>query len=137
MNYLIDTCVISDFFKKIPSIVEKFKELSPKQIYISATTVMEIEYGLSLHADREKKIRPLWEQLLKHTQVIPFSYACALSAATIRSKLKNAGLPIGPYDILIAGTAMANDMIMVTSNFKEFNRIAGIIVEDWRAKLQK
>lgn len=132
MNYLIDTCVVSDFFKKIPSVVENFKRLSPKQIHISSITVMEIEYGLNLHKEREKKIRPLWEQLLKYTQVTSFSHACAVSAAAIRSQLKSAGQPISAYDILIAGTAIANDMVMVTSNLKEFNRVSGMTVEDWR-----
>jgi tRNA(fMet)-specific endonuclease VapC len=58
MNYLLDTCVVSDFFKKIPSVIENFKRLSPKQIHISAITVMEIEYGLNLHKEREKKNTP-------------------------------------------------------------------------------
>lgn len=52
---------------------------------------------------------------------IPFSHSCVTSAAEIRSKLKNAGRLIGPYDILIAGTALVNDMIMVTSNLNKFS----------------
>jgi len=132
MNYLIDTCVVSDFFKKIPAVVNRFKQLSPRQIHISSITVMEVEYGLRLNPEREKKIRPLWEQLLAYIQVVPFSHDSAESAASIRSELKNAGLLIGPYDILIAGTAIANNMVMVTSNVKEFNRVSEITVEDWR-----
>ena len=132
MNYLIDTCIISDFFKKHPVVIEKFKQLSPQQIHISSITVMEIEYGLNLNAEREKKIRPLWEQLRKHTSIISFSYACAVSAASIRSQLKNQGLLIGPFDILIAGSAMANNMIMITANLKEFKRVSGIKIENWR-----
>ncbi len=134
MNYLIDTCVVSDFFKKIPSVIQHFQQLSPTQIYVSTITAMEIEFGLILNKEQEKKIRPQWEQLIKNIVLVPFSNACALSAASIRSQLKKAGLPIGPFDILIAGTAMANDLIMVTSNFKEFNRVRGLIIEDWRRK---
>lgn len=132
MNFLLDTCVISDFFKKIPSVIDNFKKLSPNQIHISAITAMEIEYGLNLNFERSKKITPVWRQLLQCTNVVPFSTHSAFTSALIRSDLKTQGLPIGPYDILIAGTALANNMIMVTSNLKEFNRVAGLMVENWR-----
>lgn len=131
MNYLIDTCILADFFKKIPAVVERFRETSPGQIYLSSITVMEIEYGLKLNPERTKKIRPLWNQLVKHVQTIPFSDACAVAAAAVRSQLKQEGLPIGPYDILIAGTAIANDLIVVTANLKEFQRVSSLKVENW------
>lgn len=132
MNYLLDTCVISDFFKKIPSVISQFENLSPSQIHISTITVMEIEYGLRLSEEREKKIRPLWETLLKQIKIVIVCHQCAIAIATIRAKFKNAGLLIGPYDILIAGTALANKFIMVSSNLKEFNRISEIKIENWR-----
>jgi tRNA(fMet)-specific endonuclease VapC len=93
---------------------------------------MEIEYGLRLHQERENKIRPIWNSLLQVVQVVPYSSQCAKATASIRSNLKAAGLPIGPYDILIAGTAVAQNMIVVTSNCGEFKRISSITVEDWR-----
>lgn len=132
MNYLLDTCVISDFLKKIPSVVEHFKVLSPEKIHISSITVMEVEYGLKLNAERAKKIRPLWTELLKYVHVIPYSPQCAVASAYLRADLKEKGLPIGPFDVLIAGTSLAHKMIMVTSNSGEFRRISGITLEDWR-----
>ncbi len=132
MNHLLDTCVISDLFKKIPSVVTHFKKLTPSQIHISTLTVMEIEYGLKLYEEREKVIRPKWESLLEQIKIIPFCSQCAVATAMIRSKLKNLGLPIDPYDSLLAGTALAHTMIMVTSNLKEFKRVSEITIEDWR-----
>ena len=132
MNYLLDTCVISDFFKKNPSVIAHFEQVSPAQIHVSTITVMEIEYGLRLNVDREKKIRPLWETLLQQIKVILLCHQCAIAIATIRARLKNTGLAIGPYDSLIAGTALAHHLIMVTSNSKEFNRLPEIEIEDWR-----
>jgi tRNA(fMet)-specific endonuclease VapC len=41
-------------------------------------------------------------------------------------------MPIGPYDVLIAGQAMARDMILVTHNTQEFGRVPGLRLEDWR-----
>jgi tRNA(fMet)-specific endonuclease VapC len=136
MNFLLDTCVVSDFFKKIPAIVKHFEAVSPENIHISTITVMEIEYGLKLNPEKEKKIRPLWKSFLNHIQVIPYSPQCAIASASIRANLKCSGLSIGPYDILLAGTALAQDMIMVTSNIGEFKRIPDITIEDWRIEAE-
>jgi tRNA(fMet)-specific endonuclease VapC len=133
-NYLLDTCVVSDFFKKIPSVINHFQKVSPSQIHISTITYMEIEYGLSLEKTRDRKIRPLWKELIKSIQVLPFSNLCAIKAAEIRANLKSLGEPIGPYDILIGGSALAHNMMMVTSNMREFKRIKGIFIEDWRTE---
>lgn len=132
MSYLLDTCVISDFFKKIPSVVKHFESVSPEKIHISSITVMEIEYGLRLHQEKEKKIRPLWKALLNHIHVIPYLPKCAIASAAIRASLKIKGLSIGPYDVLIAGTSLAHELIMITSNSCEFNRIPELTIEDWR-----
>jgi len=132
MNYLLDTCTVSDFFKKMPASIAHFAALSPSQLYISTITVMEVEYGLKLHKEREVKIRPLWTALLQNISVVPFSHADAVFAAKIRAQLKEVGLPIGAYDIQLAGTALANNFIFVTSNSGEFKRIAEITIENWR-----
>lgn len=132
MNYLLDTCTVSYFFKKFPSVVKNFKKVRPEQIHISSITVMEIEYGLRLHHEREKQLRPIWNSLLKFSQVISYSDQCATATASIRASFKNAGLPVCPYDVLIAGTAVAHKLVVVTSNLNEFKRIPDIIIEDWR-----
>jgi tRNA(fMet)-specific endonuclease VapC len=136
MSYLIDTCVVSDFFKKNPAVVKIFELTSPDEIYISSITVMEIEYGLRLNLEKEKKIRPLWKDLLNSVNVIAYSSKCAIASASVRANLKNKGLSIGPYDVLIAGTSLAYSLIIVTSNIGEFRRIPNITIEDWRNKEQ-
>jgi tRNA(fMet)-specific endonuclease VapC len=85
MSYLLDTCVISDFFKKMPMTIEHFERVSPKQIHISSISVMEIEYGLKLNSEREKKIRPIWDALLKEIRILPFSEPCANATAIVRA----------------------------------------------------
>jgi tRNA(fMet)-specific endonuclease VapC len=50
----------------------------------------------------------------------------------IRSDLERAGTPIGPYDLMIAATALAHDLILVTNNTREFARVAGLQIEDWQ-----
>lgn len=132
MNYLLDTCTISDFFKKIPSVIQHFERLSPWQIFVSTISIMEIEYGLELAPERALKIRPVWDNLLKYVQIVPYTAKCANQCASMRANLRAQGLPVGPYDLLIAGSAAAHDLIVVTSNLKEFRRIFNIKIENWR-----
>lgn len=132
MNYLLDTCVVSDLFKKIPSVINNFEKVTPSQIFLSSITAMEIEYGLSLHPERERKLRPIWTSFLKFIQVVPYSLACAKATAEFRAYLKDSGKLIGPYDLLIAGTAVNYGYILVTSNMKEFERIKDVTIVNWR-----
>lgn len=57
----------------------------------------------------------------------------AEATAKARAILKRRGRPIGAYDILIAGTALAHDLTVVTANFREFRQVEGLRVEDWRS----
>ena len=50
----------------------------------------------------------------------------------VRAALRRRGTPIGPYDVLIAGCAMARGLTLVTANSSEFSRIAGLTLDDWR-----
>ena len=133
MKYLLDTCVISDLFKKIPNVLKHFESVAPAELAISTLTIMEIEYGLKINPDKEIKIRPVWINFLKQIHLIAYSPQCAISTGVLRGKLKTAGIPIGPYDILIAGTAMAHQLCIVTSNEKEFICLPEIPVKNWRS----
>lgn len=65
--------------------------------------------------------------------VLPFDDVDARVAAEIRAVLKRAGTPIGPLDTLIAGQALARDLTLVTRNTREFQRIEGLMLENWEA----
>jgi tRNA(fMet)-specific endonuclease VapC len=132
MNYLLDTCVISDFLKKHTQTLNHFKNALPKQLFISTVTIMEIEYGLALNPEKAKKIRPLWDDLLELIIVVPYCKECASNTAIQRALLKNSGRLIGPYDIQLVGTALAHNLVMVTSNVHEFSRTTQLTVKDWR-----
>lgn len=57
----------------------------------------------------------------------------AEATAKARANLKQRGQPIGAYDVLVAGTALAHELILVTSNVREFRRVEGLRIEDWRS----
>ncbi|MCF4969098.1 type II toxin-antitoxin system VapC family toxin [Nostoc sp. CMAA1605] len=133
MGYLLDTCVISDFVKGEEMTLQQLKSSNPKDIFISSLTVMEIKYGLGINPQRAIKIQSLIETLLNTVTIIPFGLTEAEEAAQIRGTLKKLGTPIGAYDVLIAATAIVHNHILVTSNIREFQRIASLQIENWRS----
>lgn len=132
MKYLLDTCTVSDFVKGQPGVMARIKALSPRQIVVSALTRMEIDYGLALNSERARKLTPVLDAFFSVVSTVPFDEADARATAAIRAALKSKGQPIGAYDALIAGTAVARGLIVVTSNVGEFHRVSGLQVENWR-----
>ncbi|MCC7310315.1 MAG: type II toxin-antitoxin system VapC family toxin [Sulfuritalea sp.] len=132
MKYLLDTCTVSDFVKGQPKVLARVKATAPNLIAVSALTRMEVDYGLALNVERARKLAPLLDAFFSAILTLPFDAADARAAAAIRAALKNQGQPIGAYDVLIAGTALARGLVVVTSNTGEFKRVSGLQLEDWR-----
>ncbi len=132
MKYLLDTCTVSDFVKGQPGVLARIKATPPSQIAVSVITRMEIEFGLQLNPERARKIGPVLDGMFNAITTLALSEADAIAAAAIRTALQRRGQPIGPYDILIAGCGLARGLIVVTSNTGEFERVGGLLLENWR-----
>lgn len=130
--FLLDTCAVSDFVKGDVSTGKLLKSYAPSQIYISSVTCMEVEYGLQRIPAKRKKIDPIINMLFDVATIVEFSQKTALIAAKIRYELQRKGTPIGPYDFMIAASAIEKGLAVVTSNVSEFRRIKGLVVENWR-----
>jgi tRNA(fMet)-specific endonuclease VapC len=79
----------------------QIKNHSPREIAVSAITLMEIEYGLFLNPAKAKKIRPILDEFLASISILAFGNQEAICAAQIRAALKQSGTPIGAYDLLM------------------------------------
>jgi tRNA(fMet)-specific endonuclease VapC len=132
MKYLLDTCTVSDFVKGQPNVLARVKAIPPRLIAVSALTRVEVDYRLALNTGRARKLAPMLDAFFSTIATLPFDEADAKAAAAIRAALKTKGQPIGAYDVLIAGTALARGLVVVTSNAGEFKRVSGLQVEDWR-----
>lgn len=132
MRYLLDTCVVSDFVKGDHSTMIRFRQTPPTEIALSSITVMELRYGLAINPQRAEKVEPAIAAILASVTIVPFGIAEAGRSAEIRAVLKSQGQPIGAYDVLIAATAIEHQLIMVTANQREFERVPGLVVENWR-----
>lgn len=132
MRYLLDTCVISDFIKGEPGTQARLKQTPPTDIAVSVITVMELRYGLQLNPQRAQKIEPVITSFLSSITLLPFGISEAEQVAHIRAILRSQGQPIGAYDVLIAATALQYNLVMITANQREFDRVPGLQTENWR-----
>lgn len=128
--YVLDTNTLIYFFKGSGRVAERMLNEAPTDIGIPAVVIFELLTGIAKSVSPRKRTGQL-DSLLDAIKVLPFSIEEAKSSAAIRSQLENKGTPIGPFDVLIAGTAMANRAILVSHNLAEFNRIDGLKTEDW------
>lgn len=131
MRYLLDTNVVIALLNDATSAVARTaRRHRPGNIGISAVIAHELFYG-AYKSHRAKQNVALVESL--RLEVLDFDKDDARKAGEIRALLAVMGSPIGPYDVLIAGQALARDMILVTHNTNEFSRVPGLRIEDWEA----
>lgn len=131
-RYLLDTCTLSDFFKGDSRTRARIQLTQPIQVAVSTVTVMEIRYGFELNPSIKKKFQSSFEAFLTVSETISFDHSSAIIAAKLRAELKTRGTPIGAWDLLIASTALAHGLILVTSNTREFNFVPSLKIENWR-----
>jgi tRNA(fMet)-specific endonuclease VapC len=132
LNYLLDTCVLSDFARGEVNTLDRVKTTSPAQIAASSITAMEVEFGLKLDPVRARRLAPVMHALLQAITILPYGIEDARATAMLRATLQKRGRPIGAYDALIAGCALARGLVLVTSSEREFRRIGGLQIENWR-----
>jgi len=131
MRYLLDTNICIYLIKRRPSeVLERFSQHSPQDVAISTITLFELQYGIEKSQYRKRSESALAKFLLP-LNLIDLDRSSAIEAAAIRAQLEKKGMPIGPYDLLIAGLALSQGMILVTNNTQEFERIVGLHLENW------
>jgi tRNA(fMet)-specific endonuclease VapC len=128
--YALDTNTVSYLLKGVGRVGERFLATPPAEVGIPSVVLFELEFGLARSSRAEKRRKELGE-LLAHFAILPFGPGEARAAALIRHELERSGRPIGPYDLLIAGTAMSHRATLVTRNTRELGRVRGLTVEDW------
>lgn len=132
MRFLLDTCVVSDFTERQSAVSDRILALSPTDLAVSVITEMELAYGLFLNARIAERIKPIIERFFGAIKVLPFDRGTVEVTANLRARQKRRGRPVGAYDALIAGTALAHGLILVTSNTREFSQIEELRIENWR-----
>lgn len=131
MTYMLDTNICIYAMKRKPEkVLQRLKETLDDGICISSITLAELEYGMKHSSNPSKNEQALLRFLLPFS-VLPFGASAASEYGEIRAYLQSQGTPIGPLDMLIAGHARSEGMILVTNNTREFERVPGLQLENW------
>jgi len=130
MRYLLDTNAVIILLNYARSkLAVRVRREKPVDIVMSAIVAHELFYG-AFKSQRVTKNLALLDAL--QFAIVEFDKEDARRAGELRAILAAEGAPIGPYDALVAGQAMARNLILVTHNTSEFERVPGLRIEDWQ-----
>jgi len=131
MRYLLDANAVIDLLNDADSkLAKRVRREGPNDIAISAIVSHELFYGAFKSARPSHNVDVI--DALQFA-VLEFDKDDARQSGSVRALLASRGTPIGPYDVLIAGQALARNMILITRNMDEFTRVPGLRAEDWSA----
>lgn len=131
IRYLIDTnAIIALKNQRSRILLDRILACRPGEIALSTIVLHELYYGTFRSQKIERNLEVI--RLLKRDfEVLDLDENDAREAGDIRAALAKAGTPIGPYDVLIAGQAVARSLTLVSNNLGEFSRVANLKLEDW------
>lgn len=129
MKYLLDTNICIHLFRGQFNLIEKFQEIHLGDCAVSEITLAELTFGAenSLNPEKNQKIIDKFSEQVK---ILPIFNAISIYAKE-KVRLRKKGIMISDFDLFIGATAVANELIMVTENVKEFERISSIEIENW------
>ena len=105
------------------------QEIGIENCAISKITLAELVFGAENSANPKKNLE-LIEVFTNQVMILPIFNAIYIYAKE-KARLRSKGLMISDFDLLIGCTAVEKELIMVTENLKEFERISGIVIENW------
>lgn len=129
MKYLIDTDVASEFAKNSSATLKKKMLANLGDWAISSITYHELWRGLM--QTKSVRVEEFLTSFLKNVRVLDFGQSDARESGRVLAELVVAGKQIGDTDCLIAGQAIANQLILVTNNTKHHARVKGLQTENW------
>lgn len=128
--YLLDTNILIYAYRNLGACRQQLEAQDPAHLHICPLTVSEIEYGIA-KSERPQALRLFLADVLARHALQPLSIEAAAQAGHLRASLERQGRTIGPYDLLIAGIALAHNLTLVTRNTREFERVPELRVENW------
>ena len=126
MNYLLDTCVISELVKPSPdtNVIDWINNTPSERLYLSVITIGEVRKGLTKLPDSKRKdLLMNWSNSLLEdydNRIYPINLTVAENWGIIQGKAEKKGTPMASIDSLIAATAYTYNMVLVTRNIRNF-----------------
>jgi tRNA(fMet)-specific endonuclease VapC len=128
VRYLLDTNAVIGLAKGTPGLEQRLNQENRVDIGLSVIVFHELVFG----AYKGRRVAANLEAIVNlEFEVVTLDKEDARCAGEIRAFLAVSGQPIGPYDVLLAGQAVARDLTLITHNTREFSRVQGLRIEDW------
>ena len=129
----LDTNTIIALIDEKPAAISRLMQCfeAKTPVFISSIVYFELCFGVAKSQRRDHNRQRLEHFLSGLITIAPFTDEAAVQAGEIRAELQRLGAPIGPFDVLIAGHAMADNATLITNNSREFSRVSGLKLEDW------
>lgn len=131
MRYLLDTDTCIEILRRREPVASRARAQSPEDVAVSAMTEAELRFGALRSGDPKRSLASVDAFLSAPVEIIPFDCDAAAYHAAVRLALL--AQPIGERDLVIAATARARDLTLVTRNRRHFERVPELSVEDWTA----
>lgn len=133
--YLLDTnACIRVLNGTSPQLVARLRNLDPAEIRLCAVVKAELAFG-ARNSTHVAENLSLLERFFAPFVSLPYDDRCADQYGLIRADLARSGQLIGPNDLLMAATARAHDLTLVSHNTRELSRVVGLRLEDWEAEV--
>lgn len=132
MMYMLDTDMCIYIINEKKAVLKNKLNQHVGDVCISSITLAELMFGVENSRRREANLAEVLN-FVGHLSVLPFDDNAAMEYGPARAELQRAGKSIGPNDMFIAAHALGVDATLVTNNVKEFSRVKGLRVENWRA----
>lgn len=134
MTYLLDSDVCIDYLRgRFPQVGARLRALDPSAIGLSSIVAAELRYGADRSA-RPQRNHDVLDTFIGDFRCLEFDARAAAFYGRARSALERRGQSIGLHDMLIAAHALSLDLVLVTNNVREFQRVPNLTTENWREK---
>jgi len=129
-TWMLDTNILSDLIRNPRGkLVQRLSSIDPDAICTSIVVACELRFGAKRKGSKTLTNRV--EQLLDTLTILSLDEPADKHYADLRALLEQAGTPIGNHDLFIAAHARSRNMTLVTHNMREFERVPGLLVQDW------
>lgn len=131
-GYWRDTNICIYYIKGKYNLDQKFDAVDDQSLFISEISLAELKFGVENSAFPDKN-RAVLQHFLSGIQILPIFNSLDIFAKE-KARLRKSGRPVDDFDLLIGASPIVHDMVLVTNNTKHFERIDGIVIENWTKK---
>ena len=138
MNYLLDTCVLSEFTRRQPEerVIQWMDSIDEEMLYLSVVTIGEIQRGIERLPESHRKTELFhWMNVglieLFGQRILPLDTQTLFLWGSLTARLESSGQPMSVMDSLIVATALQNSLIIATRNVPDFLPSGVQVINPW------